>query len=43
MTGNALVFLQNKYEVQKAKEELHMRYIGKRYIEILSCENLLYV
>ena len=38
-TGNALVFLGSRAEALKAREELHLKYIGKRYIEVLTCDD----
>jgi len=35
-TGNALVFMNNQADVMSAKKELHLKYIGKRYIEVLT-------
>ena len=36
MTGFGLVFLSSPEEAERAKQQLHRQYIGKRYVELTS-------
>jgi hypothetical protein len=41
-TGTALVLLNSTSDAIRAKNELHMKYLGKRYIELSLCTELMY-
>jgi hypothetical protein len=40
-TGNALVLLSSPTDAARAKAELHKKYMGKRYIEVLLYSDIL--